>query len=99
MAALLWLLALATFALAVVRWADLRGLTRWNVFILVASYVFYGAYDWHFVVLLAGRSSVGCAVSVGATTGFAAGGANIVPLGSALVETGTDLGSNSAGFL
>ena len=27
-------------------------LTRWNLFILGASYFFYGAYDWHFVALL-----------------------------------------------
>lgn len=56
LSAFLWLLALGVGALAVARWADLRGLTRWNVFILVASYVFYGAYDWHFVVLLAGST-------------------------------------------
>jgi alginate O-acetyltransferase complex protein AlgI len=53
---LLWLVALGLAGAAVVRWFDLRGLTRWNVFILAASYVFYGAYDWHFVALLIGSS-------------------------------------------
>src|SRR5262245_37079097 len=31
--------------------ADMR---RWRVFIIAASYVFYGWWDWHFVFLLAG---------------------------------------------
>jgi len=48
-----WIVALGLAWLAVVRWFDLQGLTRWNVFILVASYVFYGNYNWHFVGLLA----------------------------------------------
>ncbi len=53
-----WLFALAVGALAVIRWLDLRGLTRWNLFTLVASYVFYGAYQWHFVALLIGSTVV-----------------------------------------
>ncbi len=53
-----WLAAIALAVVAVVRWLDLRGLTRWNVFMLVASYVFYGNYDWHFVALLAGSTVV-----------------------------------------
>jgi D-alanyl-lipoteichoic acid acyltransferase DltB (MBOAT superfamily) len=47
-----WAAAVALFVLGVRRWIDLRSLTRWNVFMLVASYVFYGAYSWHFVLLL-----------------------------------------------
>src|SRR5215475_12227946 len=30
--------------------ADMR---RWRIFIIIASYVFYGWWDWHFVFLLA----------------------------------------------
>ncbi|CAN5500741.1 hypothetical protein BH10ACT1_BH10ACT1_26010 [soil metagenome] len=56
--AILWLAALALGGLGVVRWFDLKGLTRWNVFILFASYVFYGNYNWHFVALLAGSTVV-----------------------------------------
>ena len=56
--ALGWLAALGVGGLAVVRWLDLVGLVRWNVFMLVASYVFYGAYDWHFVAVLAGSTVV-----------------------------------------
>ncbi|MEO6627890.1 MAG: MBOAT family O-acyltransferase, partial [Aquihabitans sp.] len=58
-----WLAALALGAGAVMRWIDLAGLTRWNVFILAASYVFYGNYDWHFVVLLAASTGVNQAVT------------------------------------
>lgn len=54
--AVLWLVALGLGFLAVVRWLDLHGLTRWNLFMLVASYFFYGAYSWHFVALLAGST-------------------------------------------
>lgn len=54
----LWLAALALAGLGVSRWLDLTGLTRWNVFILAASYIFYGNYDWHFVALLAGSTAV-----------------------------------------
>ncbi|HEX2576613.1 MAG TPA: MBOAT family protein [Aquihabitans sp.] len=53
-----WLAAIALAGLGIARWLDLRGLTRWNVFILAASYVFYGNYDWHFVALLAGSTLV-----------------------------------------
>jgi D-alanyl-lipoteichoic acid acyltransferase DltB (MBOAT superfamily) len=56
--AVLWLVALGLGGVAVVRWVDLRGLTRWNLFILVASYVFYGNYDWRFVALLAASTVV-----------------------------------------
>jgi alginate O-acetyltransferase complex protein AlgI len=56
--ALLWIAALVLGATAVVRWFDLQGLTRWNLFILVASYVFYGNYDWRFVALLAASTVV-----------------------------------------
>jgi len=55
---ILWLAALGLAGLGVVRWFDLQGLTRWNVFILFASYVFYGNYNWHFVALLAGSTVV-----------------------------------------
>ncbi len=51
-----WVAALGLGGLAIVRWLDLTGLVRWNVFMLVASYVFYGAYDWHFVMVLAGST-------------------------------------------
>ena len=50
---ILGLISLGLAGLGVVRWFDLTGLTRWNVFILFASYVFYGNYNWHFVALLA----------------------------------------------
>ena len=48
-----WLAALGLGGLGVLRWMELAGLARWNLFMLVASYVFYGAYDWRFVALLA----------------------------------------------
>ncbi len=50
--ALCWLAAVALVVLGLRRWLDLRSLTRWNVFMLLASYLFYGAYSWHFVLLL-----------------------------------------------
>ena len=55
---ILGLVSLCLAALGVIRWFDLTGLTRWNVFILFASYVFYGNYDWHFVALLAASTVV-----------------------------------------
>ncbi len=55
---ILYLAALGLAGLGVVRWFDLTGLTRWNVFIVFASYVFYGNYDWHFVALLAASTVV-----------------------------------------
>jgi D-alanyl-lipoteichoic acid acyltransferase DltB (MBOAT superfamily) len=58
-----WLAALGLGGLAVVRWLDLAGLVRWNVFMLLASYVFYGAYDWHFVAVLAGSTVVNQALT------------------------------------
>lgn len=59
-----WLAAVGATALAVTRWIDLAGLVRWQVFILVASYVFYGNYDWHFVVVLAASTLVNQVVTV-----------------------------------
>jgi D-alanyl-lipoteichoic acid acyltransferase DltB (MBOAT superfamily) len=35
-------------------WLAMSDLRRWRIFIIVASYVFYGWWDWHFVLLLAG---------------------------------------------
>jgi alginate O-acetyltransferase complex protein AlgI len=49
---LLWGAAVALGASALARWAALRGLVRWQVFALGASYVFYGSYDWRFVGLI-----------------------------------------------
>jgi D-alanyl-lipoteichoic acid acyltransferase DltB (MBOAT superfamily) len=34
-------------------WLAMSDLRRWRVFIVAASYVFYGWWDWHFVFLLA----------------------------------------------
>jgi len=50
--------AIGVAIIAARRWFALSGLTRWNVFMLAASYFFYGVYDWHFVVLLAGSTMV-----------------------------------------
>jgi alginate O-acetyltransferase complex protein AlgI len=47
-----WMFAFAFFYRAVRDWLVLGPLTRWNLFMLVASYVFYGSYRWHFVALL-----------------------------------------------
>lgn len=55
---ILGLVSLGLAGLGVVRWFELTGLTRWNVFMLFASYVFYGNYDWHFVALLAASTVV-----------------------------------------
>jgi len=35
-------------------WLAMSDLRRWRIFIIAASYVFYGWWDWHFVFLLAG---------------------------------------------
>jgi alginate O-acetyltransferase complex protein AlgI len=35
-------------------WLAMSDIRRWRVFIIAASYVFYGWWDWHFVFLLAG---------------------------------------------
>ena len=35
-------------------WLAMSEMRRWRVFIIAASYVFYGWWDWHFVFLLAG---------------------------------------------
>ena len=37
-------------------WLLMHRRTRWRVFILVASYAFYGSWDWHFVFLLGGST-------------------------------------------
>ena len=50
---------------------------RWRVFIIVASYVFYGWWDWRFVFLLAGRTLWNhvLAVRIHRSAGRAAAGA------------------------
>ncbi|HUK44618.1 MAG TPA: MBOAT family protein [Gaiellaceae bacterium] len=35
-------------------WLAMADMRRWRLFIIAASYVFYGWWDWHFVFLLAG---------------------------------------------
>jgi D-alanyl-lipoteichoic acid acyltransferase DltB (MBOAT superfamily) len=35
-------------------WLAMSDMRRWRMFIIAASYVFYGWWDWHFVFLLAG---------------------------------------------
>src|SRR5580765_1046824 len=35
-------------------WLAMSDLRKWRIFIIAASYVFYGWWDWHFVFLLAG---------------------------------------------
>ncbi len=35
-------------------WLAMADMRRWRAFIIAASYVFYGWWDWHFVFLLAG---------------------------------------------
>lgn len=35
-------------------WLTMHSPARWRVFMIVASYVFYAAWDWRFVILLAG---------------------------------------------
>jgi alginate O-acetyltransferase complex protein AlgI len=37
-------------------WLAMADMRRWRVFIIVASYIFYGWWDWHFVFLLAGST-------------------------------------------
>ena len=49
----------ATFALFFLvvlplSWLTMPTPARWRVFIIVASYVFYAAWDWRFIFLLAG---------------------------------------------
>ncbi len=49
----------ATFALFLLvvlplSWVTMHSPARWRAFIIVASYVFYAAWDWRFVFLLAG---------------------------------------------
>lgn len=39
-----------------VSWLLMHRRTRWRAFIVVASYVFYGSWNWHFIVLLAGST-------------------------------------------
>ena len=37
-------------------WLAMADMRRWRVFIIVASYIFYGWWDWHFIFLLAGST-------------------------------------------
>lgn len=39
-----------------VSWLLMHERTRWRAFIVVASYFFYGSWDWHFIFLLAGST-------------------------------------------
>lgn len=56
------------FGLAFVGNWLLRSYTRpWKIFILIASYVFYGWWDWRFIFLLA--ISTGCTITGGALIG------------------------------
>jgi D-alanyl-lipoteichoic acid acyltransferase DltB (MBOAT superfamily) len=57
----------AVFFLAVLplSWALMPSQRVWRVFILVASYVFYGWWDWRFVFLLAASTLVNHAAAVG----------------------------------
>jgi len=47
-----------------VSWALMRRPRAWRVFIVVASYVFYGWWDWRFVFLLAGSTIVNHVLAV-----------------------------------
>jgi alginate O-acetyltransferase complex protein AlgI len=47
-----------------VSWALMRSQPVWRVFILIASYVFYGWWDWHFVFLLAASTVVNHVLAV-----------------------------------
>ncbi len=39
-----------------VSWLLMHQRTRWRAFIVVASYVFYGSWNWHFIFLLGGST-------------------------------------------
>ena len=47
-----------------VSWAVMRAQRYWRAFILLASYVFYGWWDWHFVFLLAASTVVNHVLAV-----------------------------------
>jgi len=47
-----------------VSWTLMRTPRAWRVFIIVASYVFYGWWDWHFVFLLAASTVVNHVLAV-----------------------------------
>ncbi|HEY3564512.1 MAG TPA: MBOAT family protein, partial [Casimicrobiaceae bacterium] len=47
-----------------VSWAMMRAPRAWRAFILLASYVFYGWWDWHFVFLLAASTVVNHVLAV-----------------------------------
>ncbi len=51
-------------------WLLMHRRTAWKTFMLVASYVFYGAWDWRYTLLLAGCTIVNQLVarSMAATT-------------------------------
>jgi D-alanyl-lipoteichoic acid acyltransferase DltB (MBOAT superfamily) len=55
-----------------VSWGLMRTPRLWRAFILLASYVFYGWWDWHFVFLLAASTVVNHVLAVGM---FRTGGA------------------------
>jgi alginate O-acetyltransferase complex protein AlgI len=48
-----------------VSWAVMRAQRYWRAFILLASYVFYGWWDWRFVFLLAASTVVNHVLAVG----------------------------------
>jgi D-alanyl-lipoteichoic acid acyltransferase DltB (MBOAT superfamily) len=56
----------AVFFLAVLplSWLFMPHQRAWRVFIVLASYVFYGWWDWHYVLLLAGSTLVNQAIAV-----------------------------------
>ena len=39
-------------------WVLMRNRHRWRLFMMVASYVFYAAWDWRFALLLAGSTVI-----------------------------------------
>lgn len=45
-------------------WLLMHRRTPWKLFVLGASYVFYGAWDWRYLLLLAGSAAVNQAVAV-----------------------------------
>src|SRR5437870_735713 len=48
-----------------VSWALMRRQRTWSAFVLVASYVFYGWWNWHYVFLLAGSTVANHMAAVG----------------------------------
>jgi alginate O-acetyltransferase complex protein AlgI len=57
--------ALFFFVVFLVNWAIRRHTATWKVFMLAASYFFYGYWDWRFIALLAGSSVLNHAVARG----------------------------------